>query len=1030
MGGGRLAGLRAVMSVRAVAAGGAGYYAKDDYYFGRGGPDSTEGAPGGFGGEATTPLTWGGRGAERLGLGGRATMQDFQAVMDGRNPDPAGPPFSVKDRRSRDGSETERDGQTSSRSEHRPGLDLTFSAPKSVSIAALVGGNERLVEAHAAAIGRVMTYIEDHYALTRRRDGQGGIERVATGNLLYAQTTHATSRAGDPNLHTHVIVANAVFDQDAGEWRALNNREIYANQVMLGLVYQRELAGSLMRQGYDVRSANLDGRSHGREGMFEIADCPQPVLEAFSKRHAQIMANAAVLKPQTPAQFEIAVLKDRPSKIETPAHELMGVWEEQAAYHGFDARDWTAAKSDASPGRDVTSTRLGVVRLLDQFASQVRGAVHGLIEPLGAVFEGRRGDVEARAVLTEAVQVSEAKSAVFSRGDLLRTAMKAAPAQVSFGALERAWELRLGDGELRPADLFLHEGVTTERALATEAAIVGAVRQGVGRSTPLYGREAGLQRSVQGLMRPDASVRLGEDQVRAAALILSSPDRFVAVQGVAGAGKSTMFAVVGEAAREIGVTIVGMAPTLSAKESLAEKAGFEVMTVQHFLAANAELAEGRASATSDQLEAWQGKVIVLDEASMVDNADKLKLIHLVEALDIRKLALVGDRGQLPAITAGAPFSLLLDTAIGHATMDTVRRQRDPQLREAVEALAQGRSVGLRDLGGRVVEAGEGVGALGLAAIAFEEWRSAHDRGVDRPIIAVSQEQRSAVNGIILQHLEEAGEVAKIGSERDILTQHHLTGPERWRASNYRLDQVLVFHSRLEAAAIGKGEHAQIVGLDRSRSGNLLTVRREDGQLATIGLNALRRRGEDKFVPYDLDRGGQLYSGATYVFERTETSPEIDVRAGQAFKVIGESDGRIELRLSDGRALSLAGDDKQLLFIGPGYAMTTHRSQGLTMAEDPIGILSSRNATLAGAYVQVSRAVSGITIVTDSFANLVRNIGLRDGLNPIATFSVRAGPGLDRDRATAQSGPFDPSLRKAEPDKSILQDRPPPSDPSL
>ena len=595
------------MSVSAVGAGGADYYAKDDYYFGK-----AAGADGSDGGveptAGSTPLTWGGRGAAQLGLEGRAALQDFRAVMDGRNPDPGGPPLSVKDRRARDGLDGSREDEGGARAEHRAGLDLTFSAPKSVSVAALVGGDERLMEAHAAAVGMVMGYIEAHYALTRRRDGQGGIEQVNTGNLVYAQTTHATSRAGDPNLHTHVIVSNAVFDETRGEWRALNNREIFANQVMLGLIYQRELAGSLMREGYDVRSANSDGKSPGKDGMFEIADCPQGVLDAFSKRHEQILANAEQLNPQTPAQFEIAVLKDRPKKIDTPASELRGVWEKEAADHGFDPRDWAAAKSEAFPGQDVSATRFGVVRPVALAAHQLGEVVHGLLAASASGLEGRPGGATARSVLAEAIQVSEAKSTVFTKGDLFRTAMKAAPAGVAFGALEREWGLRLADRQIRQADLALYEGVTTTRALKMEAEIVAAVRNGIGKSEPLFAPAAGLQRARQGLITADgARIQLGEDQVRAAALILSSPDRFVAVQGVAGAGKSTMFALVGEAAREKGVAILGMAPTHSAKESLADKAGFEVMTVQRFLAANAKLAEGHARATPKQLAEWRGK---------------------------------------------------------------------------------------------------------------------------------------------------------------------------------------------------------------------------------------------------------------------------------------------------------------------------------------------------------------------------------------------------------------------------------------
>ncbi len=1038
-----------MMSVSAVGAGGADYYAKDDYYFGKGdtGADIAGDAAGGPDAgpdriAGPTQLTWGGRGAERLGLEGPATLEDFRAVMDGRNPNPSGPPLTMKDRRAREEQAPSRGANGGGRAEHQPGIDLTFSAPKSVSVAALVGGDERLIQAHSSAVGAVMGYIEAHYSMTRQRDGQGGVDQVLTGNLLYAQTTHSTSRAGDPNLHTHVVVSNAVFDEAKGEWRALNNREIYANQVMLGLIYQRELAGGLMREGHDVRSANSDGKSAGKDGMFEIADCPQVVLEAFSKRHEQILANAEVMKPQTPAQFEIAVLKDRPKKIDTPASELRGVWEKEAADLGFDPRAWAAAKSQAFPGRDVSETQIGVVRPVALAAHQLGEAAHGFLAKSPPVSDGRSSrDPEgaknalARSVLGEAIQISEAKSTVFTKGEVFRTAMKASPAIVSFGALERDWSRRVTDRQIRQADLAVYEGVTTTRALQIEAAIVAAVKNGIGASEPLFDPVAGVRRALQGLTMADGTrTQLGDDQVRAAALILSSPDKFVAVQGVAGAGKSTMFALIGAAAREKGVAIGGMAPTHAAKEALAEKAGFEVMTVQRFLAANAKLAEGHGRATAKQLAEWRGKIVVLDEASMIDNADKLKLTRLVDALEVRKLALVGDRGQLAAITAGAPFALLLDSMIPQAVMDTLRRQRDPELRAAVGALAEGQSHGMRRLEGRVVEAGDRAGALTLAGRAFEEWKAAHDQGVTRPIITVSQEQRSVVNGMIVGHLEATGEIAKLGPKRDVLVQHHLVGPERWKAGNYRLGQELVFHSRLVAAGIGKGEHARIVGLDTSRSGNVLTVLKEDGRAATIGLNALRRRGEDKFVPYDRDAGGQLYRGGAFVFERTNIDPAIDVKAGEAFTVLGEANGRIDLRLASGRTLSLAADDKQLLFVGAGYAMTTHRSQGLTMAVDPIGILSSRNATLASAYVQISRAVSGITIVTDNFENLVRNISLRDGLNPIATFSVRPeqalGPSMTKLAAGPPVAPFDPSLNKPEPEKSILQDRPLPSDRSL
>ncbi len=1011
------------MSVSAVGAGGGDYYAIDDYYFGKaaGTADAADRAT----------LTWGGRGAARLGVAGPAKADDFRAVLDGRNPDPAGLPLSVFDRRMREGGGPSAPGEPGGRPAHRPGLDLTFSAPKSVSVAALVGGDDRLLGLHAAAVGRVMAYIEARHALTRQRDGKGGIERVATGHLLYAQTTHSTSRAGDPNLHTHVVVANAVYDAASGQWRALDNREIYANQVMLGLIYQRELAGGLMREGYDVRSANLRGDAPSKDGMFEIADAPAAVLAAFSKRHGQILANAQAMKPQTPAQFELAVLKNRPKKIETPAGKLRAVWEKAAADLGFDSREWTMGKTVSEPGRDVSRTTLGLIQPITAGAHRALEAVHGVMERAAAPF--RSGpDVAARQVLSDALRVSESRSTVFTRSELMRRAMKSAPADVSFGALEVGVRRLAAAGRLRQADVRLHEGLTTDRALKLEGAIVAAVKDGRGRSEPLYDLVGGVVRARAGLVMPDgARIRLGDDQVRAAALILSSPDRYVAIQGVAGAGKSTMFALVGAAAREKGVTIVGMAPTHTAKAGLAEKAGFEVMTVQRFLAMNARLAEGEGPVSPKARATWRGKIVVLDEASMIDNADKLKLVQLVEALEIRKLALVGDRGQLPAISAGAPFALLLDTVIPQAEMNTLRRQREPELRAAVGDLARGDGRGLRRLEGRVVEVGELAGSSALAGAAFGMWKAAHDEGVTRPIITATQEQRSAVNGMILDHLEAVGEIARLGGRRDHLVQSHLIGPDRWWAGSYRLDQVLVFHSALKAAGIDKGEHVVVVGLDRSRTGNLLTVRREDGHIATIGLNGLARRGEEKFVAFSIDHEAQLYRGAAFVFERSNTDPAIDVKAGEAFTVLGETDGRVNLRLSSGRALSLAADDKQLRFVGPGYAMTTHRSQGLTMDVDPIGVLASRNATLAGAYVQVSRAVSGITIVTDSFERLLQGVARRDGQNLIGLLNLaERSPETVKAIERESAAPFDPSLLKPDPETSIVQDRPLRADRSL
>jgi len=202
-----------MLSVSSIgsASGAADYYGKDDYY---------------VTGEADTPgLEWGGKGAAKMGLQGKAEGADFKQVLQGTHP-------AFKDADKAPGGP---DGK------HRAGWDLTFSAPKSVSLAILVGGDRRLDAVHDKAVDRAMAYAEKHFAITRVRD-QGKIREVNTGNLVYAKTVHGTSRQGDPQRHTHVVVANATVEPQTGKVRALETLQLFRHRQLVGRIYQAELA--------------------------------------------------------------------------------------------------------------------------------------------------------------------------------------------------------------------------------------------------------------------------------------------------------------------------------------------------------------------------------------------------------------------------------------------------------------------------------------------------------------------------------------------------------------------------------------------------------------------------------------------------------------------------------------------------------------------------------------------------------------------------------------------------------------------
>lgn len=293
-----------VASVGALTSAGqaASYYEADDYY--------AEGR--------LAPSEWAGAGAEDLGLSGDVDREDFRTLLDGQV---AGRQLG-----------TPRDGGI----DHRPGWDVTLSAPKSVSIMAQVAGDRRLIGAHGAAVKVAITHIESQLAATRIRDG-GDIRRAATDNLVIASFQHGTSRAHDPQLHSHNVILNMTRGED-GTWRSLEPRAIYQLQKQIGAIYRQELAREVRALGYDMIVS--------KDSMFEIAGVPQAALDAFSRRSADIEAaldaRGQTRETASPAEKQIAALDTRDSKESVDHRKLAADWRVTADARGFDRQARTA----------------------------------------------------------------------------------------------------------------------------------------------------------------------------------------------------------------------------------------------------------------------------------------------------------------------------------------------------------------------------------------------------------------------------------------------------------------------------------------------------------------------------------------------------------------------------------------------------------------------------------------------------------------------------------------------------------------
>ena len=216
-----------------------------------------------------------------------------------------------------------------SKLEHRPGWDVTLSAPKSVSIMAEVAGDRRLVAAHGAAVKAALAHVEQHMAATRIRDA-GAVNREATGNLVVASFQHGTSRAQDPQLHTHNVILNATKGED-GTWRSLEPRAIYQLQKQIGAIYRQELALKVRELGYEIVV--------GKGSMFEIKGVSPEVMAAFSTRSAEIEAalgeRGTSRDDATAAEKQVAALDTRQAKVAADPKALVAEWRDTASKVGF-----------------------------------------------------------------------------------------------------------------------------------------------------------------------------------------------------------------------------------------------------------------------------------------------------------------------------------------------------------------------------------------------------------------------------------------------------------------------------------------------------------------------------------------------------------------------------------------------------------------------------------------------------------------------------------------------------------------------
>lgn len=921
-----------------TASGAAGYFAKDNYYTRADADRSGE---------------WFGEGAAALGLKGTVDAKTFEEVLKGNLPD---------------GSRVGSDNRY-----HRAGTDLTFSLPKSWSILALVGGDSRILDAYAGAVKESLAWAEKNLAETRLQ--QRGKEKiVATGNLVAALFRHDTNRNQEPQAHVHAVIANVTQGPD-GKWRALRNDKLWEHHTLLNAMAMARFRIEVEKLGYEIGEM-------GKHGNFEAVGVPREVREAFSTRRAEVLEKVAEMASRSPAAHDAATLMTRAEKAPVADRSaLLDGWKAKAEELGFAPGEVIArANARAATGLGEERVARSTVRNL---GASVRAFAAALVErfglkqgdPLIPTRLGNRSVEEVAAIhaVASAVRHLSEREAAFDRFAVYKTALSfGLPA--SLPAIEKRVDQLLRQGHLvrgKGADKGM---VTTRDAIAAEQRILSEVEAGRGQGVALMTPESAGEH-LQTLAQDRHGLTLNPGQEGAGRMLLASTNRIVAIQGVAGAGKSTVLKPVAEILRAEGRKVTGLAVQNTLVQMLERETGIESMSVARFLGRYAPLLDGGdRQALAEARSEWKGSTVLLDEASMVGNADKEKLVRLANLLELGRFAAIGDRKQLGAVDAGKPFDVMQQAGIETAGMRINIRARNAALRDAQHAAQAGQiEEALRHLGDGVVEVAEGA-ALSAAAAWLELTPPERERTA---IYASGRALRGAVNEAVQTGLKANGELGERPLPLETLSRVNLTREELRYAKSYAPGMVVEVDRRQRAQSLAAGRYHVVASDPRQEQ---VTLENARGRTFPFRPDKLRPQAErDPLRLYEI-KPVTIHAGDRIRWTETDHRRGL-LNADQA-KIVAVGEKTVTVTTSSGIEHEFTHDDPMLKRLDLAYALNAHMAQGLT-SDRGIAVMDSREKNLSNQQtflVTVTRLRDGLTLYVDNSRKLEaaveRNTGMK------------------------------------------------------
>ncbi len=832
---------------------------------------------------------WQGKGAEALGFIGTITQKELEKALWGKDID-GNEVVGVR---------LDKDGDRK-----RAALDLTFNAPKSISIAMEMANTidnkelaNSIVKAHENAVSKSIDKFEK--LIQTRETVDGETKKYLSGNIAVAKFTHSIARpvkdekgktTVDPSLHTHAVVMNITKAKD-GSFKAIETAEIFKNYMKIGAQYRMELANELKELGFDIRITNQS------QAFFEVdlkSKDDDKLIETFSKRSKQLNNEDLIEE-----------LKEKyPDKSD-------GEIKQMATYH---SREWKGVIDREAILKDNLQRAIeaGFDKEKFQEVNKSKNETLSYSQKLD----------KAEKYLENAVYALSEENSVFNKNDIVTTASK-------MGFIEGInpevfEEILNGNKNI----IELKDGYyTTKEILNSERELIESVKDDKKIKQVYFKKDAKeLVKNYSKKLKEKSGYGLTKGQQEATAHILSSKNQVIGIQGDAGVGKTTMLKALNELKTDdtkiVGLSYTGKAAneielktTIKSKETF-KAAGIESSTVSSFLY---KYDKGCLELNGDK----KLKIIV-DEASMLGTKDTKKLVDIAKQTNAQ-LVLIGDEKQFKAISAGDPFTLLKNYAdMKTVNMNEVLRQKDRTLKSAVWALNQydsKKAFEILDKKGLIQESDKRVNEIVKEYFKDDEKDklavvAGKNSYKDNIILTNTNDTKDEINKQIREQLQLKNEIGNENISITIKQSSNLSPSKQFLASSYKDSSKVLLQATINEE-LKVGREFNITNINEKQNSLILDDKyevnlKEYGRfLQAYKEKEINLSKNEKVIFTKNDKNLGISNGESAILK------EID-KNGNAIFYIEDKNKEISFNLKS-----------EYNYIDYGYAITTMKSQGQT-----------------------------------------------------------------------------------------------------